>query len=200
MSLLFNMLSSLVILPIFKNPSHRNPPWLSNACATRKDPESEWLIRDNPETNSITWDFALRGRAVLLGYLTLLLSAQAPLSHIVSCFVSMCVPSDNSFPSVTKKPTLRTWNGSPLSATQWQDYSQDNAKKTGRENIKLDLLIWSKVVPFPCYSLISQGQRPPPSRLAWGLTSGWASKKYLLLHKCNKATSFSYSIRDKSSP
>ena len=28
--------------------------WLSRACTTRKDPESEWLARDNPETNLIT--------------------------------------------------------------------------------------------------------------------------------------------------
>ena len=41
-------------LPISQNPSHWNPSWLSNACATRKDPESEWLARDNPETNLIT--------------------------------------------------------------------------------------------------------------------------------------------------
>ena len=27
--------------------------WLSNAWATQKDPESEWLARDNPETNPI---------------------------------------------------------------------------------------------------------------------------------------------------
>ena len=28
--------------------------WLSDACASRKDPESEWLARGNPETNWIT--------------------------------------------------------------------------------------------------------------------------------------------------
>ena len=31
-----------------------NPSWLSNACTTRKNPESEWLARDNLETNPIT--------------------------------------------------------------------------------------------------------------------------------------------------
>ena len=31
-----------------------HPSWLSMACTTRKDPESEWLARDNPETNLIT--------------------------------------------------------------------------------------------------------------------------------------------------
>ena len=37
-----------------QNPPHWNPFWLNNACTTRKDPESEWLARDNPETNPIT--------------------------------------------------------------------------------------------------------------------------------------------------
>ena len=37
-----------------QNPSCWHPSWLSNACTTRKDSESEWLVRDNPETNPIT--------------------------------------------------------------------------------------------------------------------------------------------------
>ena len=31
-----------------------HPSWLSNACDTKKDPESEQLAKDNPETNLIT--------------------------------------------------------------------------------------------------------------------------------------------------
>ena len=41
-------------LTISQNPSCWHPSWLSNACATWKDPESEWLAKDNPETNPIT--------------------------------------------------------------------------------------------------------------------------------------------------
>ena len=37
-----------------QNPPRWPPSWLSNACATRKDPESEGLARDNPESNPIT--------------------------------------------------------------------------------------------------------------------------------------------------
>ena len=37
-----------------QSPSHWHPSWLSNACATRKDPESEWLTKDDLETNPIT--------------------------------------------------------------------------------------------------------------------------------------------------
>ena len=34
-----------------QNPPCWNTSWLNNACTTRKDPESEWLAKDNPETN-----------------------------------------------------------------------------------------------------------------------------------------------------
>ena len=37
-----------------QNPSCWHSSWLSNTCTTRKDPESEWLARDNLETNPIT--------------------------------------------------------------------------------------------------------------------------------------------------
>ena len=37
-----------------------------------------------------------------------------PFPSEISCFVSTCVSSDNSFPSVRQKPTLRPWKGSPF--------------------------------------------------------------------------------------
>ena len=37
-----------------QNPSLWHPSWLNKACTTRKDSESEWLGKDNPETNPIT--------------------------------------------------------------------------------------------------------------------------------------------------
>ena len=37
-----------------QNPSRWHPSWLSDACATRKDSELEWLAKDHPETNPIT--------------------------------------------------------------------------------------------------------------------------------------------------
>ena len=36
------------------NPSLWHPSLLNKACTTRKDSESEWLAKDNPETNPIT--------------------------------------------------------------------------------------------------------------------------------------------------
>ena len=37
-----------------QNYSLWHPPWLSNGCTTRKDPESEWLASENLETHPIT--------------------------------------------------------------------------------------------------------------------------------------------------
>ena len=37
-----------------QNPSLWHPSWLKKACITRKDSESEWLAKDNRETNPIT--------------------------------------------------------------------------------------------------------------------------------------------------
>ena len=37
-----------------QNPSREHPSWLSDACSTRKDSELERLVKDHPETNSIT--------------------------------------------------------------------------------------------------------------------------------------------------
>ena len=39
---------------VSQSPSCWPLSWLNNACTTRKDPESERLARDIPETNRIT--------------------------------------------------------------------------------------------------------------------------------------------------
>ena len=41
------------VLPTYQNPCRWNPSWLRNKLGIRKDPESEWLARDNLETNAI---------------------------------------------------------------------------------------------------------------------------------------------------
>ena len=51
-------------------------------------------------------------RAVLLGSLTLLLSTRVPFPNKISCFVNICVSSDNSFLSVRQEPSFRPWKGS----------------------------------------------------------------------------------------
>ena len=95
-----------------QNPSCWHPSWLNNAGTTRKDSESEWIAKDNLETSPIT--IKPEGRAVLLASLTLLLSAWAPYPNKISCFVSMCVSSDNSFPRGRQEPRFGPWKGSPF--------------------------------------------------------------------------------------
>jgi len=105
-----------------QNPSRKHPSWMSDAWATRKDSKLEWLAKDHPETNPITLKpCEPRGRAVLLGSLTLLLSTWVPFPNKISCFVSTCVSSDNSFPSVRQEPSLGPWRGPP-------SYNRTNSK------------------------------------------------------------------------
>ena len=42
------------VLPTSQNPSHWSPSWLSNVHTIRKDPGSERLASENPETKPIT--------------------------------------------------------------------------------------------------------------------------------------------------
>ena len=75
--------------------------------------QARWLARDtwklapSPQTLRlrVTW------RGGLPGSLTSLLSTWAPLPRKVSCFVSACVSSDNSFLSVRRELTLGPWKG-----------------------------------------------------------------------------------------
>ena len=104
-------------LTISQNPSLWHPSWLSNACATRKDSELELLAKDHLETNPITIKpetVSHASRGVLLGSLTLLLSTRVPFPNKISCFVSICVSWDNSFPSVRQEPSFGPWKGPPF--------------------------------------------------------------------------------------
>ena len=83
---------------------------LAEQC--RRPQEAPWvrMIGQRQPGNSShhhkTRRCAPRGRAVLLGSLTLLLSTQASLPNQVSCFFSTCISSDNPFPTVRQEPAL----------------------------------------------------------------------------------------------
>ena len=81
------------VLPTSQNPPRWNPSWLSNAWGMRKNSQSEWLARENPETKPIT---IKSETAVLLGSRTLLLSTST-LPNKVSCFVSTVSPWTTNF-------------------------------------------------------------------------------------------------------
>ena len=90
-----------------QKPSRYHPTWLSNACATRKDSELEWLAKDHPESNPITIKPETASH-------TAEWFSWVPLPY----FVSTCVSSDNLFLSVRKEPSFGPWKGSPFPATK----------------------------------------------------------------------------------
>ena len=100
-----------------QNPSHWYPSWPSKVWTTKKDSESEWLAKDNPETNPITIKpktvshLAEQFSWVPLPYCS---PPGGPLLSKISCFVSTYVSSDNSFPSVRQEPSFGPWKGSPF--------------------------------------------------------------------------------------
>ena len=122
--------SSSEVLPTSQDPPHWNPPQLNDACAPRKDPNSEWLARDKPETKPMT----IKSETV---------------SHVAEQFSPFpspsCPPpqhpfpikplawtallsSDNAFPSIRQEPTLKPWKGSPF--LRQKQYPGENILKT----------------------------------------------------------------------
>ena len=119
-----------------QNPPLWHQSWLNKACTTRKDSESEWLAKDNPETNPITIKpetVSHSDRAVLLGSLTLLLATEVPFPNKISCFVSTCVSSDNSFLSVGQEPSFGPWKRSPF-LQQYHHVKKVKLIQTSAEN------------------------------------------------------------------
>ena len=53
------------------------------------------------------------------GSVTLLLSTRAPFPNKISCFVSTCVSSDNSFLSVRQEQGFKPWKGSAFLQQAW---------------------------------------------------------------------------------
>ena len=100
-----------------QNPSLCHPSWLNKACTTRKDSESEWLAKDNPETNPITINPQTVSQvAELFSWFPLpyFSPPRCPFPNEISCFVSPCVSSGNSLLSVRQEPSFRPWKGSPF--------------------------------------------------------------------------------------
>ena len=96
------------VLPTSQNPSHWNPSWLNNVCTTRKDPESERLAKENPETNHIMIKSRLRATWQTSSPRFLYPPALhwVSLLNKISCFVSTCVSLKNSFLNVRQEPVL----------------------------------------------------------------------------------------------
>ena len=104
-----------------QNPSLWHPSWLNKACTTRKDSESEWLAKDNLETNPITIKPETESHmAELFSWVPLpYCSTRVPFPNKISCFVTTCISSDNSFLSFREEPSFRLWKGSPFLQHCW---------------------------------------------------------------------------------
>ena len=104
-----------------QNPSRWHPSWLSNLCATRRDSESEWLAKDNPEINSVTIKPETASHMAELSSWVPWPSRSPPGALFpmrVFCFVNMCVSSDSSFPVLDKSPFWGPGRGPP-SCNTW---------------------------------------------------------------------------------
>ena len=117
-----------------------HPSWLNKACTTRKDFVSEWLAKDNLETNPIT----IRpetGSHVAEQFWVPLPYGSLPghLFPLKSLALSAHVSSDNSFPSVRQEPTFGPWKGSPF--LQHQDWKRSVfipiPKKGNAKNVQI---------------------------------------------------------------
>ena len=99
-----------------QNPPLWQPSWLNKACTTRKDSESEWLAKDNWETNPITIKPETESHVTeQLSWVPLPYCSPpgCPFPNKISCFVSTCVSLDSSFLSVRQEPSF-CCKGSPF--------------------------------------------------------------------------------------
>ena len=113
--------TSPCVLPTSQNPSHWNPSWLSDACATRKDPESERSARDNQETNPTTIKPETVSHVTEQFSWVPLLCCSPPLQSKVSCFVSSCLLRQFFWVS-EKSPLLGSGSGSLFCNSTFLDH------------------------------------------------------------------------------
>ena len=113
--------SSPYVLPTSQNPSYWNPSCLSDACTPRKDPESEWLVRNNPKTTPITIKLkTVSHMAEQFSYVSLLCSFLPGCPFPIKSLALSAheeTSSDNAFLSIRQEPTLGPWKWVPFLAT-----------------------------------------------------------------------------------
>ena len=92
-----------------QNPPLWHPSWLNKACAT----EGPWgrMIGQRPPGNE---SYHHKHQSCSSGFPCPPALRPGALPNKISCFVSTCVSSDNSFPSVRQEPSFGLWKGSPI--------------------------------------------------------------------------------------
>ena len=102
------------VLATSQDPPLWNPSRLSDACAPRKDPNSEWLERDKPETNPMTINPETVSHVA--EQFSPFPSSSCPPPRqpfpMQSLALTALLTTDNSFPSVRQESILKPWKGS----------------------------------------------------------------------------------------
>ena len=154
-----------------QNPSSYHPSWLGNVCTNRKDPESEWLAKDNPEINPITIKpktashMAEQFSWVPLPYCS---PPGCPFS-IKSLALSARVSLDNSFPSVRQEPVPGALKeGIPLPTTLsvefqvlrmlWMPISEATPGFESRGKESWRKMNWHSVCVCVCFLIFRESQ------------------------------------------
>ena len=110
-----------------QNPSRWHPSWTSNACTTRKDSESEWLAKDNPESNPITINPETASHmAEQFSWIPLLYCSLPgcffPIKYLA--FSAHVSPWTIHFQVLRQEPTFGPWKGSPFLQQNGRKYFQ----------------------------------------------------------------------------
>ena len=117
--------ASPYILPISQNPSYWNPSWLSNMHTIRKNPESEWLARNNSEINHINIKSKTASHVTEQFCVPLTCSPPpwCPFPKSLGISPSISPWTIHFWVLVRQEPTLRPWKGYPfLQQYNWYYY------------------------------------------------------------------------------
>ena len=115
-----------------QNPSLQHTSWLNKAYTTRKDSESEWLAKDNPETNPITIKpETVSSVAELFSWVSLPYCSPPRYPFPIK---SLALPAHVSPRRVRQEPSFGPWKGS--SFLQQKDGWVQLEEKKGKEQSK----------------------------------------------------------------
>ena len=108
--------SSSEVLPTSQDALCWNPSRLSDACAPKKDPNSECLARDKPEMNPMT--IKPESASHVTEWFSPFPSPSCPPPRqpfpMKPLAWTALLSSDNSLPSVRQELTLKPWKGTPF--------------------------------------------------------------------------------------
>ena len=160
--------SSSEVLPTSQDALRWNPSRLSDACAPKKDPNSECLARDKPEMNPMT--IKPESASHVTEWFSPFPSPSCPPPRqpfpMKPLAWTALLSSDNSLPSVRQELTLKPWKGTPF--LHQKQYPGEKSFQTLSCREGNQTRQWQPApVPLPGES---QGQRSLVGCCLWGRT------------------------------